>query len=359
MKHTKDRMGDPMSVSEMNQLLDVLKTTGASHIEVATVIGHPNFVSYSKQWADAIHAKGMNVTWRCAHQNMEFERDMNGNPTGKGLYGATSFIGVNRKPAQFWIDEAVKAATALGTLVKSGDEWAIYPERTEGIFSDNTAFLWEGLPGSYAEFFINMNNACKAVLPTGAAMGLSANNGSELLNGWMPASLINYAGAVVIDHYRDGDPTLYETEVRAVGSRYNKPVYVQEGAPHRSARPTRAQANTYFAVNKKLADDGVLVGFGSWSGWAGTPESIVDKVGGVYELNESGESLKAWWGNTPTPEPTPDPEPEPTPNPEPSTEKIVQIYGLSSPMALTNKGRIFKYSSTTKKWSEIITPVLD
>ena len=81
MKLTKDNMGNPMPESEMNQLLDVIKSTGATHVEIATVIGHPNFVQVSKQWADAIHQKGMKVTWRCAHQNME------------GLYGQQKFTG--------------------------------------------------------------------------------------------------------------------------------------------------------------------------------------------------------------------------------------------------------------------------
>lgn len=284
MKLVKDNMDNPLPVAEMNQLLDVLKTTGNTHIEVASVIGHPNFYSISKQWADAIHSKGMAVTWRCAHINME------------GLYNQPKFVGTSRQPVSFWTDEAVKAANSLGGVVKSVDEWAIYPERTEGIFQDSTSWIDPaGLPTTYADAFIDIHTKCQLYLPQGVKVGLSSNNASELLSGWMPAALINFSGTTVIDHYVDGNPTQYESDIRAIFAKYNKPVYVQEGAPNRFSQPTKAQADAYFAVNKKLSDDGVLAGFGSWSGWPGTPESIVDKVNGLYQLNEQGISLKSFW----------------------------------------------------------------
>lgn len=293
MKDVKDKMDSPMPVAEMNQLLDVLKTTGATHIEVASVIGHPNFVTVSKQWADAIHARGMSVTWRCAHQNME------------GLYNAPKFVGPQRKPQQFWIDESVKAFTSIKDSIKPGDEEAIYPERTEGIFQDATSFLdIAGLPLSYAQFFIALHDSLKS-FPW--QVGLSANNASELLTGWMPRELPNYAGVAVIDHYYDGDPVTYESEVRSIAKKYNVPVYVQEGSPDRFNIPTSVQADAYYAANKHMADDGVLVGFGSWSGWDSTPESIVDKVNGVYQLNYNGKALQFWW-TSPSPSVTPTPQ---------------------------------------------------
>lgn len=297
MKHTKDRMDNPMPVAEMNQLLDVLKTTGSTHIEIATVIGHPNFASYSKQWADAIHAKGMKVTWRNAHMNME------------GLYGAPKYVGSTRKPQQFWIDEAVNAFNLIASSIIAGDEEAIYPERTEGIFQDSTAFLSPQTPDVYAQFFINLHTALK-VFPW--TVGLSANNASELLSGWMPRVLSDTYGQVVVDHYRDNDPALYETEIRAIKTKYGKPVYAQEGAPDRFITPTRTQCDAYYAACKRLVDDGSMTGYGSWSGWAGAPESTIAMVNGQYVLNENGKSLQAWWGGsvvTPPPNPNPNPTP--------------------------------------------------
>lgn len=290
MKQIKDRMDNPVPVTEMNQLLDILKSAGATHIEVASVIGHPNFTSYSKQWADAIHTHGLSVTWRCSHQNME------------GLYNQPKFVGSNRKPQQFWIDEVVNAFTSIKDSIKAGDEEAIYPERTEGIFQDATSFLSPNSPDNYATFFIALHDALK-VFPW--TVGLSANNASELFSGWMSKTLTNYAKVAVVDHYVDGDPTTYDTQIRSIKTKYGVPVYVQEGSPDRFNKPTRAQADAYYAVNKKLQADGVLVGFGAWGGWAGTPESIVDLVNGKYQLNDNGLSLQAWFGTPVTPIPTP------------------------------------------------------
>lgn len=292
MKHVKDRMDNLLPTAEMNQLLDIYKSAGATHVEIATVIGHPNFVAHSQIWAAGIHARNMFATWRCAHWNME------------GLYGQPKFVGGNRQTQQFWINAAVNAFTLIASSIQIGDEEAIYPERTEGIFNDNTSFLDPvGLPGTYATFFINLHEALK-IFPW--IVGKSANNGSELLSGWIPGSLINYAGEVVTDHYRDGDPALYEAEIRQMAANYGKPVYVQEGAPNRFATPTRAQSDAYNLVNEEMEDDGVLTGFGSWSGWSGTPESIVNKIAGIYSLNENGLSLQAWWGSfVPPPDTTP------------------------------------------------------
>lgn len=307
MKYVKDLMDNPLPLNEINKLVDVYKSTGATHIDIPTVIGHPNFKSVSKLWGDAVHGKGLFVTWRCAHGNME------------GLYGMTKYVGSLRKPTQFWIDEAVKAAKDLKDVIKSGDEWAVYPERTEGIFQDQTAFIWEGLPGSFGQFLIDVHDACDEFLPDGVTIGLTANNASELLSGWMPRSLSDTFNVIVIDHYRDGEPGKYDSEVRAISQKYGKPVYVQEGAPHRFTPPTREQCDEFYAVNKKMDEDGILYGFGSWSGWTGTPESIIDSVNGEYVLNEHGKSLQAWWGGVVPPEPPIPPDPTPDPPEDPTT----------------------------------------
>lgn len=77
-------------------------------------------------------------------------------------------------------------------------------------------------------------------------------------------------------------------------------------------------------------------------------ESIIDKVDGEYVLNEQGLALKEWWSGSVTPTP------EPEPLPLPTEEKIVQIYGIATTLALTSKGNIFKLSKG--KWSKIPKP---
>ena len=295
MKLTKDMMDEPLSTLEINKYLDLYKSIGATHVDIAQVIGHPEYKDSTTMWMNAVHAKGMSVTLRSAHQNMEFERNPDGSlkyrADGKpaGLYGAEAFVGSNRKPANFWIDEAVNALKDLPW--KAGDEEAIYPERTEGIFSDDTAFLFEGLPGSYADFFIQLHNAIKDVVPSGVVVGMSANNASELLSGWMPRSLSDKFGVVVVDHYVDGDPVKYEADIRKINQMYGKPVYVQESAPHRFEVPTHAEADAHYAVNKKLADEGILYGYGAWGGWVGNPESVITDTG----LTPAGIELRYWW----------------------------------------------------------------
>lgn len=290
MKWTKDRMDSPVAISDINNLIDLYKQIGATKVDISTVIGHPNFVSYTKTWLDACHAKGLFATLRCAHQNME------------GLYNAPKFVGTNRKPSQFWIDEGVNAIKSLGASIQLGDQEAFYPERTEGIFSDDTAFLANASPQVYADFFTAMHEAIKA---TGSVIqvGLSSNNASELLSGWMSKSLSDKYGYVCIDHYVDGNPAQFEADVRTIYARYGKPIYVQEGAVNRFAVPTKAQADSYYAVVGQLITEGIIQGYGAWGGWPGNPESLITGTGG---LTAAGSSLQTIWGGT-TPTPTPDP----------------------------------------------------
>ncbi len=303
MKLNKDKMDSPLSSTDINKYLSAYKAMGATHVDVATTIGHPNFQSYSKLWADAVHAKGMSVVFRCAHVKME------------GLYGNAAAVGPARLAPQFWIDEAVNAIKLLGASLVAGDGWAIYPERTDGIFQDATSFLpMTGLPQAYADFFISLHNACKAVAPVGVQVGLSSNNASELLSGWMPAALGKYANVICIDYYVDGNPSVYDANVRAIAAKYGLPVFVEEGAPDRFNVPTRAQADAYYAVNKKLADEGILVGYGGWGGWPGNPESLINAD---FTLTDSGKSLQAWWAPITIPTPTPVPPPVVVPAPDP------------------------------------------
>ena len=282
MKLSKDRMNDPLSTLEANKYLDLYKSIGATHVDVSTVIGHPEFKDYTTLLMNAVHDKGMNATIRSAHMNME------------GLYGAEKFVGSNRKPPQFWIDEAVNALKDLPW--KAGDEVAIYPERTENIWQDETAFLWPNSPDNYAKFFFNLHEALDiAINVPFVKFGLSANNASELLSGWMPRAMSETYGVVVVDHYVDGDPVKYEADIRKINQMYGKPVYVQESAPHRFEVPDSAKAMAHYAVNKKLEIEGILHGYGAWGGWSGTPESVISGDA----LTPAGEALKEWWEGVP------------------------------------------------------------
>jgi len=303
MKWTKDTHDTPPADAVIDKVIAGIKSTGATNIEVATVLGRPNWLEQSKRWADRIHAFG-SATWRCAHQEMEFERKSDGSITG--LYGVTPAIGANRKPQQFYIDLAVQTILANPTLFKDGDEWAIYPERTEGIFNDSSSWISPNTPSAYADFYIRLADASAAAfaqIGKKVTVGLSANNASEVLSGWMPMNIMQKAGYVVVDHYVDGDSARLESDLRTMKSRTGLPIYLQESAPHRMTNPTPEMISSYFKALTRLVEDGVLQKFGSWSGWIGNPESIFNSD---FTLNAHGQALKAFFTPAVLPTPTTD-----------------------------------------------------
>ena len=282
MKWTKDTMSSPPSTGTINSLVAAAVLARFTSVEIATVLGRPNWATESARWATALHVAGKKVVWRCASDKME------------GLYGVQRAVGANRVSEQYYIDLAVNAILNNPTLFADGDEWAIFPERTEGYFQDSTAFLSPQTQAKYASFFATLMDACAAAFVTigkDVAVDLQANNGSELLNGWMPSSLINRAGYVVTDHYRDGNPALLEANLRTMKTNYNKSVYLQESAVHRFTTPNTASITAYFAALTRLVTDGVLTRIGCWGGWFGTPEAILTSS---YGLNEQGLAWKAW-----------------------------------------------------------------
>ena len=66
-----------------------------------------------------------------------------------------------------------------------------------------------------------------------------------------------------------------------------------------------------YDVLTKLTNEGILIGFNYWGGWAGTGESILN---GDLTVNEYGKLLGEYFGTeTPIPVPTPTPTPIPAP----------------------------------------------
>lgn len=285
MKWTKDTHNSPPADATLDSLVAAAVDLGVTHCEVATVLGRPNWASESLRWSSRIHTAGKSVTWRCASDQME------------GLYGVTHAVGVNRIAEQDYIDLAVNAILDNEDLFADGDEWAIYPERTEGIFSDATSWITPNTPSNYADFFDALGEACAAAFVTigkDVAVNLQANNFSELNSGWMNGLIVTNAGFKVIDHYDDGDAAGLEASIRAVHAMYGGaayPIYLQESAVHRFSTPTTLQITEYFGSIQSMVDDGVITRYGYWGGWTGTPESIFEAD---FSLNESGLALKAF-----------------------------------------------------------------
>src|SRR3990167_10925280 len=281
MKFQKDTMVNPPSDATIQKLVATAKEIGATHCEVSTVLVHPNFITQTSRWVKAIHDAGLLVTFRNAHMNMEFTRNSNG--TFSGLYGSEAWIGGRRKDSQIYLEEARKMILDHPDWYRDGDEFALYPERTEGIFQDNTSWLFPNSSDNYAQFFIRLFDiASDAFVQIGkkVKVGLSANNGSELLSGWMPQSLFNKTGVIVMDHYLDNrDPEKYALDVQGVKQRYGKPVYIQEWAFNRSSSNEVNDTpviRAYYAMFKRLVDEGSLYGLGYWGGWSAGGEGILN-----------------------------------------------------------------------------------
>lgn len=290
MKHTKDRMNNPLPDSDIDKLILAAKQVGATHCELAQPLGLANTASDMLRWANKIHAAGMLVTFRSAHVDME------------GLYGHVKAVGTARKPLQFYIDEAANFIIANPALFKDGDEWAVYPERTEAIWQDSTSWFWPNDPGTYANFFISLADTCKTsftFIGKKVQVGLSSNNASEIMSGWMSKAMSDKYGYVCVDHYVDGDPAKLEADIRSMATRMGKPIYLQESAADRFTLITDpAKLKTYFDVLKRLVKDGVIVRFGYWGMWAGTPEGCIKDD---FTLNEKGLGLKDFFAYTDQP----------------------------------------------------------
>lgn len=290
MKWTKDTMNNVPSDATIDNLVKTAKSASFTHGEVAVPLGKSNSAVEMKRWGDKIHTAGMLGTFRPADVDME------------AIYGRIAAVGANRKTQQYYIDECVNFIKA-NPIFKDGDEWCPFPERTEGIFQDATSWIWPNDPATYANFFISLAQACKVAFGTvKVQVGLSSNNASELLSGWMPKTLSDSFGYVCIDHYVDGNPTQLDKDLRAIFAKYGKPIYLQESAPDRFTTPSAALIQSYFQILTKLVADGVVARYGYWGMWSGTPEACINSD---FSLNAVGQGLKTFYGGT-APTPVPD-----------------------------------------------------
>ena len=131
------------------------------------------------------------------------------------------------------------------TLFANGDVWAPFPERTEGIFNDNDAFISNSSPGvqqNYADFFNDLKDVSDAAFTSigvpGVITGYTANNYSEVRSGWLSPSIFDKAGVTAYDYYLayDGDNNFTGAKAKidldaAYTNRGSKPTVWQEWGP--------------------------------------------------------------------------------------------------------------------------------
>ncbi len=345
MKWTKDTVANQPSDTTIDNLINTIVTQiNPTHISISVPLDatsdYPNSVgprtaeAFTQKWVDAIHTKGKKVIFRGTWSGIE------------GIYNFPKLDGVDRIPSgtrasaptdgnNSWLGKTYKYIIDHPTFFQNGDVWAVLPERTEGIFQDETSFLPftnGSVQSNYANFFIDLKNSSSdafAKIGKSVSTGLSANNFSEVNSTWLPSSLYEAAGMIVIDHYGiNHTVSEMENDLRKINSMYGKPVFLQEWGDYWNANMPSAERNAYltsmFAMWQKLANEGILNGFNYWGGWTGSQEGILTDTGNnTFGLSERGKILANFFATvsassiTPPPTPTPTPAPAPTPVPPP------------------------------------------
>lgn len=269
--------------------------------------------AFTQKWADTIRAKSLKVLWRGTFCGIE------------GLYNFQQKVGVNRFPAgtaasaasdgqTTWLGKVYAYIINHPTMFAEGDLWAPLPERTEGIFSDSTAFLpntGAGLQANYAQFFndlITVSNQAFAVIGVNMKTGMTSNNYSEVASGWIPNSVFNTAGLTVIDHYgSDHSVSEMQSNYNTIYSSKGKQIYHQEWGDYWNSGMTQQQRTDYLRAMYDLmsatAAAGKLIGFNYWGGWAGgSGEQLLTQTGTnadpTFSLAYNGQVLREYLFNT-------------------------------------------------------------
>lgn len=312
MKYTKDVMTSQPSDAEITSLVQNARSVGASYVAISTPMDptadYPvgskpaprTAEQFTQVWADAIHSAGLHVIWRGTWNGLE------------GLYGFAKLVGSARVDQSVWLGKIRDYITSHPTYFADGDMWAPLPERTEGIFSDSTSFLpstGAGLQANYANFFAGMkavSGAAFAAIGRNVATGMTANNASEILSGWIPKSLFDTAGYTVVDYYGSNHtPAEMDHDIRAMYEATGKPVFMQEWGDYWDDRTDASSRSGYlasiYAEMRKLESDGILAGVSYWGGWDNAGEGILDRTPAGFTLNSRGSILRNFFsGVVPT-----------------------------------------------------------
>lgn len=321
MKWNKDTVTNQPSDATINAILDAFKPLNLTHVAIsmpmnttAEMTAHGSTPSprtledFTKVWVDAIHAHG----WKALYRGTLCEIE--------GIYNFPLIT----LDTQALIDK-VNAYPLKGSM----DIFAPIPEGTGRVFNQ-LPFLPNPVQDNYAKLFLGINTP------------MSANNFTELASGWMPRAIIDNAKVVAVDHY--GTSHLVAdlmADIRSLKTKYGYPVFWQEFADLWQGYDG-GYLDSFFSGVKTLVDEGTLTGFSWWGGWTGTNEAILTKnTDGTFALNQKGLKLKAFYDLF-------------LPPVLPQTEKVVQVYGTSTIVAVTDKGNIWKRYNG--KWTKIGLP---
>ncbi len=313
MKYTKDTVAGQQSDAAIGSIVDALALTGATHIAVSIPMdATTDYVygrnpsprtaeAFTQSWASAIHQRGLHIIWRGTWSGIE------------GIYNFPKLVGTKRFLAgttasaptdgqSTWLGKTYQYIVSHPTYFAQGDIWAPMPERTEGIFQDQTSFLpysGVGIQANYANFFNGLKTVSDlafARIGTAVTTGMTANNFTEVRSGWLPQSIFDTAGVTVVDYYGIAHtPQEMDADLRYIYSQHKKPVFLQEWGDYWDSsmvQPVRtAYLQSMYAEMQRLISDGVLAGFNYWGGWDNSAEGLLIRNGGSYQLNYRGQLL--------------------------------------------------------------------
>lgn len=217
-----------------------------------------------------------------------------------------------------WLGRAYNYIVDNAAMFADGDRIGFYPEQTgHGIFQDSTSFISYSSPGvqqNFANFFIDLKTVCEgaaAAIGKNLICGQTTQNWSEVNSGWIPASLWNAYGIIIVDHYgTDGEghtAAQMKADIRHISQiNNNKKVYIQEWGDYWSTdsshtSPIRNQAqheaylDTMYAAFQELIDEGTLLGFGYWRYTGGAERLATEPTTNNFTLNYAGLKAKAFF----------------------------------------------------------------
>lgn len=302
MGWTKDTLRNPVTQEAINaQVEGLARDFDITHIAISVPINTQaetiaedvapfslEPAVYAKMFADAIHGQGLGVLWR--QTDCYFE----------GIYDFPKWVGTSRYPAgdpedvisgadrANWLGRIYNYIINNPTMFEHGDLWGVLPEATgHGIFNDATSFLphdGDGIQANFANFFINVGIVSKEafkIIGKNVRTGFSAQNASEIFNGWVPSSLHNSQGLgrVNIDHYGTGGADYSPTEMsddldEIFSENGGKPIFHQEWGDYWSTDPAygynrnqaahEAYLESMYAVWQDKIDNDKLLGFNYW-----------------------------------------------------------------------------------------------
>ncbi len=312
MKLTKDVIINQPSAGEIDNIVQMLSQTHPQYIAISIPLDasadYPgpkpspqSAENFTKTWANAIHNHGLKILWRGTWSGIE------------GLYNFPKKVGPNRFPAgtalsattdenTTWLGKTYGYIINHPDYFQTGDIWAPMPERTEGIFQDQTSFLpyKGGIQNNYALFFNNLKKVSDLAfskINKNVNTGLTANNFSEVASGWIPFSVFNTAGLTAVDYYGSTHtPEEMEKAIRSIYTKTHNQIFLEEWSDYWNENFTLSQRQNYlasmYAVFQKLANEKILMGFNYWGGWpGGTGVGILDKTSSGYKLNAQGLEL--------------------------------------------------------------------